>query len=80
MDEILEEGLLIFDSTVTHYYSKEEEERKQMEEEKEEKLQYLIVANPTEDHITEFLKLPRATTQPRAIHRIEPLVDYSQSQ
>ena len=76
-EEILEEGLPMVEGGITHYYGSAEEEEWEQEE---EELESPRSTHPKKNHISEFLKLLKAMRSSRTINRVEPLIDYSQSQ
>ena len=82
-DEIFEEGMPNPGGGALHYYSTEEEEGLQEVEEgsaPKAKSEPPIAVTTSEDHISQFLKLPRVPRRAAIQGKPEPLIDYISSQ
>ena len=92
-DQILEEGLPTPKEGLTHYYGcpSEVQEKDLEREDQDVEVEYLEEEgqqplpnsddlNPSKRDISNFLRIPRAKKTTRGVQRVEPLVDYSQSQ
>ena len=81
MEEILEEGIILGNMSNTYYYGIEKElEADLNEDEAMEQFQSSRTTQEEKNHITRFLKLPKALGRALRDGKTESLVYYSQSQ
>ena len=79
-DEIFDKGMLNPKVGVIDYYGSEDEDGMQkLEEENQQELEPPIDAIPRNDHISQFLKIPRVLKRTTMERKHEPLIDYSSS-
>ena len=77
-EEILDEGIPAIDMDITYYYDTEEELEANCEEDEPiQQSQSPKLVEEEENHITRFLKLPRASKTTLRESRVESLIDYS---